>query len=127
MRGVSQGNAGELYSHKNNGWIVGFFVNDDPFRQTSRVEMKWKKHQPSKVKKPYEANYSARSMSILIKGSFLFEFKHGNRRKKVLLNKPGDYTIWLPNVMHRGYAQKANTLMLTLRWPSLNEDHYKAT
>ena len=127
MKGISQGNADELYSDDNNGWFVGFFVNDDLFRQTCKIEMKWKKHQPSKASKPFEANSSARSMSILIDGSFEFEFKQGTRRKKVLLNKTGDYVIWLPNVKHRGYAKKAHTTMLTLRWPSIHGDHFEIT
>ena len=86
--------------------------------------MKWKKHQPSDEDKPFEANHSARSMSILIKGSFQFQFKQGKRRKKVLLKKRGDYAIWLPNVEHRGYAQETDTVMLTLRWPSFHDDHF---
>jgi hypothetical protein len=124
MKGVSKGNASKLYTKKNNGWFVGFFINDDPFRQTGNVEVKWKKHQPCGEDKPFEANHSAKSMSILIKGKFQFQFKRGKRLKKVKLKKRGDYVIWLPNVEHRGYARKKNTIMLTLRWPSLHGDHY---
>jgi len=127
MKGVSQGNAGELYSKENNGWIVGFFVDNDPYRQTNMVEIKWKRHQPSGEEKPFEGNYSARSMSILIKGSFEFQFKRGRQIKRVLLKKRGDYVIWLPNVQHRGYSHTKDTIMLTLRWPSLHGDHFGVT
>ena len=135
MEGVSQGNAGTLFTEKNNGWFVGFFVDNDPYRHTNTVEIKWKKHQPidednpkDKLKnKPFEANHSARSMSILIHGSFQFEFKRGDQREEVLLKKVGDYVIWLPKVEHRGYAKKPDTIMLTLRWPSLYGDHFMVT
>ena len=135
MEGVSQGNAGTLFTEKNNGWFVGFFVDNDPYRHTNTVEIKWKKHQPidednpkDKLKnKPFEANHSARSMSILIHGSFQFEFKRGDHREEVLLKKVGDYVIWLPKVEHRGYAKKPDTIMLTLRWPSLYGDHFMVT
>ena len=125
MKGVSKGNAVKLYTKKNNGWFVGYFVDNDPYRQTKNVEMKWKKHQPTNKVKPFEANHSARTMSILIKGSFQFVFKRGKQYEKVLLKKCGDYVIWLPNVEHRGYANTKNTIMLTLRWPSLHCDHFE--
>lgn len=127
MNGVSEGNASELCTEKNNGWFVGFFVDEDPFRQTGNVEMKWKKHQPGDEDKPFEANHSARSMSILIKGSFQFQFNQGENSEDVLLKEQGDYVIWLPNVEHRGCAQETDTVMLTLRWPSLHGDHFEVT
>ncbi|MDH4239969.1 MAG: signal peptidase I [Phycisphaerae bacterium] len=127
MKGVSKGNAGKLFTKRNSGWFVGFFVDNDPYRHTKNLEMKWKKHQPSNKVKPFEANHSARSMSILIKGSFLFEFKRGKLYEKVFLKKRGDYAIWLPNVEHRGYSKTKDTIMLTLRWPSLHCDHFEVT
>ncbi len=131
MEGVSKGNAGTLFTEENNGWFVGFFVDNDPYRQTNALEVKWKKHQPidnDKLKnKPFEANHSAKSMSILIQGSFQFEFQRGGQRKKVLIKKVGDYVIWLPKVEHRGYATAPDTIMLTLRWPSLHGDHFTIT
>ena len=131
MQGVSKGNAGTLFTKKNNGWFVGFFVNNDPYRQTNTFEIKWKKHQPidkEELKnKPFESNHSTRSMSILIHGSFQFEFQRGGQRKKVLLEEVGDYAIWLPKVEHRGHAKAKDTIMLTLRWPSIRGDHFEVT
>lgn len=128
MKGVSHGNADKVQAR--NGWFVGFFVDNDPYRQTRDVEIKWKEHQPRSKKGPFESNHSARSMSILIRGSFVFEFERQNERQKVLrqevrLKKPGDYAIWLLGVKHRGYTQVKNTRMLTIRWPSVPEDHFE--
>ena len=123
MKGVSHGNADRVQEY--NGWFVGFFVNNDPYRQTRAVEIKWKKHQPRSKKGPFESNHSARSMSILIQGNFLFEFRRQNQRQRVLLKNPGDYVIWLPNVKHRGCAQVKNTRILTIRWPSVPGDHFE--
>ena len=44
MKGVSHGNADKVQAC--NGWFVGFFVDNDPYRQTRDVEIKWKKNQP---------------------------------------------------------------------------------
>jgi predicted nucleic acid-binding Zn-ribbon protein len=158
MEGVSKGNAGTLFTEENNGWFVGFFVDNDPYRQTNNVELKWKKHQPIvegtpedktfeaidedkpfetidadkpfeviDENKPFEANHSAKSMTFLIQGSYRFEFKRGDQLEEVLLEEVGDYVIWLPKVEHRGYATAKDTIMLTLRWPSLHGDHFTVT
>lgn len=127
MDGVSQGNANDPKGK--NGWFVGFFVNNDSFRKTSNVELKWKNHQPCKhgqsiEDKPLEGNHSSKTMSILIQGSFRFQFVQDKTIEEVILRNQGDYVIWLPNIDHRGCALKADTVMLTLRWPSLERDHY---
>jgi hypothetical protein len=131
MEGVSKGNAGTLFTEENNGWFVGFFVDNDPYRQTNALEVKWKKGQPidegTPEDKPFEANHSAKSMTFLIQGSYRFEFKRGDQLEEVLLEEVGDYVIWLPKVEHRGYTAAPDTIMLTLRWPSLHGDHFTVT
>jgi hypothetical protein len=123
MDGISHGNAATAASSR--GWFVGHFVSNDPYRQTTLVEAKWGIHSRSDKKKPYEANRSACSMSILVEGKFRFEFRRGEQTENVTLAKPGDYAIWLPNVGHRGFAEEDNTVVLTLRWPSVPNDSYK--
>ena len=125
MEGVSKGNAEGLYNDDNNGWFIGFFVSDDPYRQSNDIEVKWKQHQPSSEKKKFVSNHSAKSMCILIKGSFRLDFKRDGLIEEVTLTEPGDYVIWLPNVEHCGYAQQEDTVVLTLRWPSLYGDRDK--
>jgi len=127
MKGVSKGNVEDLYNEKNNGWFIGHFVDDDPFRQTGNVGAKWKKHQPGEEGESFEADHSARSISILVEGAFEFEFRRGEETEKVLLERRGDYVIWLPNVPHQGSARKPNTIVITLRWPSTHGDHYDVT
>ena len=122
MTGVSHGNAGEAATR--HGWFVGYFVANDPYRQTTAVEMKWWVHQPGNQDKPFGGNRCARSMSILIQGAFRFEFLCGDHREEVLLKNPGDYAVWLPGIEHRGLAQQEDTIMLTMRWPSVPRDHY---
>jgi hypothetical protein len=123
MDGVSHGNAEKAAAR--HGWFVGHFVDNDAYRHTTDVEVKWWTHKKSEEDKPFEGNYSARSMSILIEGAFRFEFRRRENVEEVLLEKPGDYVVWLPNVEHRGFAQIDNTIMLTMRWPSRPDDHFQ--
>jgi hypothetical protein len=64
-------------------------------------------------------------MSVLISGRFRFEFRQEGQIEAVALEEAGDYVVWLPKVDHRGSATVDNTVMLTLRWPSIKGDHYE--
>jgi hypothetical protein len=123
MEGVSHGNAKNVASSR--GWFIGFFVDNDPCRQTNSVEVKWGIHHTGRRDKAWEGNHTARSISILIQGRFRFEFRHDNETQEVWPEDPGDYAVWLPEVEHRGFAEVDNTVMLTIRWPSVPGDHFE--
>ncbi|MBI5376842.1 MAG: signal peptidase I [Candidatus Schekmanbacteria bacterium] len=128
MDGVSKGNVKS--AAERNGWVLGHFVND-PCLNSNLVEVKWGIHQKEANyninDNIFEGNYSAHSMSILIQGSFHIEFRHGESIERIMLEKPGDYVVWFPEIEHRGTAQTDNTIVLTIRWPSLAGDHFETS
>jgi len=128
MDGVSKGNVKS--ATERNGWVLGHFVND-PYLNSNLVEVKWGIHQKEANyninDNAFEGNYSAHSMSILIQGSFHIEFRHGERIESIMLENPGDYVVWFPEIEHRGAAQADNTIILTIRWPSLAGDHFETS
>jgi len=67
----------------------------------------------------FAADQVARSMSVLIRGRFRLTFRRGNVTEEILLEKEGDYAVWLPGVEHTWIAEAEETVILTVRWPSL--------
>ena len=43
-------------------------------------------------------------------------------RVEALLAEPGDYALWPPGVAHRWRIEQDDTIVLTVRWPSLSAD-----
>lgn len=117
--GVTFGNAAiDGKSHRQ--WFVGRYIDEDAFRQTSDVEVKWGVHKKGERNEKFAADQVARSMSILIQGDFQLTFRRDNVDTVVRLSKQGDYALWLPGVYHTWEAiSDEDTIILTVRWPSL--------
>ena len=119
MKGILTGNAG-TDGEARRGWFIGRFVDDDPFRQSHEVEVKWGVHAAGESRTVPSAESVARTLSILIRGRFRLTFHRGSEREEVLLENEGDYALWLPGVTHTWVAEDPiETVILTLRWPSL--------
>ncbi|HEX4793148.1 MAG TPA: hypothetical protein VH370_05120 [Humisphaera sp.] len=119
MNGIKQGNTiSDGAAHK--GWLIGRFIDEDPMRQTHEVEVKWGIHKAGETNRGFAADQVARSMSVLIRGRFRLTFRRGNVTEEILLEKEGDYAMWLPGVEHTWAAEaEGETVILTVRWPSL--------
>lgn len=119
MDGVKQGNAvTDGPSHR--GWFIGRYIDEDPYRQTHDVEVKWGIHKNGDSNNNFAADQVARSMSVLIRGKFRLTFRRGTHTEDVLLENEGDYAVWLPGVEHTWAAEDDDeTIVLTVRWPSL--------
>ena len=119
MEGIKAGNA-IADGAARRGWYVGRFIDEDPFRQTHDVEVKWGIHARGDTNRTYAADLVARSMSVLIRGRFRLTFRRGGRTESVLLEREGDYAVWLPGVEHTWVAEaEEGSVVLTVRWPSL--------
>ena len=119
MDGVRSGNA-RAGGAPRRGWFLGRFIDDDAYRQTHDVEVKWGVHRPGDSNPGFAADRVARSMSVLIRGRFRLTFRRGTVTEDVVLAREGDYAIWLPGVEHTWVAEgDAETIILTVRWPSL--------
>ena len=121
MRGVGLGNARDDGAPRR-GWFVGRFISDDAFRQTHDVEVKWGVHSAGDTNGKFAADVVARTMSVLVRGRFQLIFRSGKVTEEVLLEREGDYALWLPGVEHTWTAigdPDTETIVLTVRWPSL--------
>jgi hypothetical protein len=117
MEGIKCGNAiadGSPY----NGWVVGRFIVDDAYRQTHDVEVKWGIHAMGEANDGFAADQVARTLSILIRGRLRLTFRRKGTSETVLLEKEGDYALWLPGMEHSWLAEAEPTVVLTIRWPS---------
>ncbi len=116
MAEVTMGNAA-IDGAAFRGWFVGQFVPPElGLRATEGVEVKWQRHTCGEVRPEWGVNAAATSLSVLVQGAIRLEFEDG---REVLLNQPGDYALWAPGVVHRWRIEQEDTVVLTVRWPSV--------
>ena len=98
------------------GWLVGHFVPPElgP-RSTAAVEVKWGMHRLGETRPEWGASPVATSLSLLVRGAIRLYFANG---EEALLESPGDYALWPPDVSHRWRIERDDTVVLTVRWPS---------
>jgi hypothetical protein len=125
MDGVLSGNAAALATTETkHGWFVGRFIDTDPYRQTHDVEVKWGRHNKGE-KNGFAANKTARTLSVLISGKLRITFHRGEQSEDVLLQNEGDFALWLPCLEHNSVFE-ADTVVLTIRWPSIADDQIES-
>jgi hypothetical protein len=56
---------------------------------------------------------------VLVRGAIRLFFAGG---REALLSRPGDYALWPPGLAHRWTVEQDDTIILTVRWPSVAED-----
>ncbi|MFT4308115.1 MAG: signal peptidase I [Candidatus Woesearchaeota archaeon] len=95
------------------GWFIGRFM-EEPYA-THAFEAKWATHEKGSRRTP-SAN-DAKTMCILISGSFVLRFPDKNT--ETILNEQGAFVWWDANVLHTYEALEESTV-LTIRWPSKN-------
>ena len=100
------------------GWLVGHFV-DQGLRASDAVEVKWGTHAAGEQRAAWAASQNATTMSLLVRGAIRLFFNGG---REALLARPGDYALWMPGIAHRWTIEQDDTIILTVRWPSLAGD-----
>jgi quercetin dioxygenase-like cupin family protein len=93
---------------------VGHFVPAG-VRGTEAVEVKWGVHGLDEARSSWAASAEATTLSMVVRGAIRLFFAGG---KEQLLKEPGDYAVWTPGVAHRWRIEAADTVVLTIRWPS---------
>ena len=108
---VITGNA-QIDGENHWGWFVGRFITpeDDP-RSTASLEVKWGTHSAGEARSQWSPPADTTTLSVLVSGRFLLKFLD----REVLLSRPGDYALWLPNTAHTWLAE-ADSVILTVRW-----------
>ncbi len=110
---------GEFDGVKNNGWVLGHFVNGGA-RHTSDLEVKWARHSPGPTGPGWSTCQTATTLSVLISGRFQIEFRSAPV-EIVKLDSPGQYVVFGPKIPHRAIALE-ESVFLTIRWPSKRDD-----
>lgn len=102
------------------GWFVGHFMEpDNSIRSTQDVEVKWGVHKKGEIRE-WSFGDVPKTVSITIKGKWRIEF----RDSEYVLNNEGDYVAY-EGKEHRWEILEDDTVVLTVRWPSLPSDHKK--
>lgn len=102
------------------GWFIGHFVPAGAGAcSTGSVEVKWGVHAGGETRAAWAVSRQATSMSLLVQGAIRLFFAGG---QEALLAVPGDYAVWPPGVAHRWRIEHDETIVLTVRWPSLGGD-----
>ena len=102
------------------GWLLGHFVPPEfGLRASDAVEVKWATHALGETRSAWATSMQATSLSILIRGSIRIFFATG---QEALLAEVGDYVLWPPGLAHHWQIEQDETIVLTVRWPSVAGD-----
>jgi quercetin dioxygenase-like cupin family protein len=78
------------------------------------VELKWFTHRPGEVRSEWAPASPVQTLNLLIRGRFVLVFPD----QEVALEREGDFVLFGPGVAH-SYRSVEESLILTVRWPSL--------
>lgn len=111
---VYVGNAG-ADGATNSGWLLGHFMPAGHLLHSENVEVKWGVHPRGDRRAAWATGELRTALLVLVRGEFHVEL----RDRTVLLREPGDYVVWGPGEDHSWHAPVADTVVLTVRWPSM--------
>jgi len=100
------------------GWFLGHFMpgENNPLR-THALELKWFTHGKGETRSDWAPGNPVKTLNILIRGHFVLLFPD----REVALSKEGDFVLFGPDVPH-SFRSEQESLVLTVRWPSLPSD-----
>jgi hypothetical protein len=122
MEKITKGNLNEQEDSEKRGWFIGNFITKNKNFKSNDFEVRWGNHFKGEKKQGIVANKSAKTLSILISGKFLLKFPKNN--KEIVLSKVGDYSFWDSGIYHSSEALE-DSIVLTIRWPSVSDDTIK--
>ncbi len=105
------------------GWLVGHFMNSDPFFKTNDFEVKWAVHSKGDIKHGAFTEITAKTIAILIKGKFVVRFP--DLGKEVVLSKTGDYVAYNAYEVLHSAESLEDSIVLAIRWPSKRKNSNK--
>jgi mannose-6-phosphate isomerase-like protein (cupin superfamily) len=97
------------------GWFLGYFMPgaDNPLR-TSDLELKWFTHAKGETRSEWAPGIPVKTLNVLIRGHFVLLFPN----QEVTLVNEGDFVLFGPGMPH-SFRSEQESLVLTVRWPSL--------
>jgi hypothetical protein len=119
---VTVGNAFADGAGDTRGWFVGHFIEPPAsLRCTDAVEVKWGVHAAGESRHRMAMGTESTTLSMLVRGMFRVSFSD----REVCLGRPGDYVLFPPGVLH-GWVAEADSIVVTIRWPSKPGDAIEA-
>jgi hypothetical protein len=118
------GNAiGDEWVAQTRGWFIGHFLPSEAGpRKDPRIEVKWGVHASGEFASAASYNQTATTVAVPIQGKYEIGFpEHG---EVAVLENPGDYVLFQSNVVHTGRSL-ADSVIITIRWPSTASDNIK--
>lgn len=118
------GNTKTIKDLGRNGWFIGHFIDECFLSHSNDVEVKLAEHfRGEKKLGGFAANNRAKTLSILISGHFTLYFRSpvDELTEEIELKDIGDYILWDNGVYHTWEANE-DSVVLTVRWPSLVGD-----
>lgn len=98
------------------GWLLGHFIDpEDGVRSTTAVEVKWGVHPAGDKRPEWTSDDQRTTLVLLVSGRFRVDLTEGS----TTMTKQGDYVLWGPGIDHIWEAL-ADSVVLTVRWPSLS-------
>src|SRR5215469_15525844 len=85
------------------GWFLGHFVKEKSLRATEAVEIKWGSHDAGGYTE-WKSQPGKKTITILVSGRFVVQFRSGKRTKTFRLNTSGDFVVWEDDREHRWKA-----------------------
>ncbi len=120
MKPIISGNFKDIIDKKR-GWVMGHFMESNSPFKTSDFEVKWGLHHKDDSKDSSGTNTKSKTLSVLIRGKISLKFSN----EEIILDKEGDYVYWGGGISHTWLALE-ESLILTIRWPSIPKDQKKA-
>ena len=99
------------------GWFLGHFIKQKSLRATEDVEIKWGVHDSGEWS-DWKSQTGKKTITILLSGKFVVQFRFGKRTKAFTLCSPGDFVVWEDECEHRWRAI-TDAVIISVRWPSL--------
>ncbi len=103
---------------RHQGWFIGHVLEHaSDLRSTHTIEVNWSRYKAGEEQPQWKMTQQAVTLCVLIKGIVFIRFPW----TECILAHEGDYVIWSADLPHR-LTVVEDSLMLTIRWPSIPED-----
>ena len=125
----ASGNKRSIQALGRKGWFIGHFIQEDDLQYSADVEVKWANHVKGEANAGgFVFNRTAKTLSMLVSGRFRIILSPDSKAwvKEFELRDSGDYLLWSNLVKHTWIAIE-DSVILTVRWPSVAEDQTIAT
>lgn len=103
------------------GWFIGSFLNLDTPQTQDGVSIKWGEHKEGESGNGTTSCKIATTVTVLVSGRMAISVTLHDAIREEILDRPGDYVLFGPQVPHSWRATK-DAVIMTIRWPSFGRE-----